>query len=310
VLAHVGSGVLVPLQLMPATVSGIVYGLRVHALRGTPRSVPGWRQGCFYAGLLVIVAALVSPLGHLADELFGAHMIEHLLIADVGALLLVLGLTGPVLAPLLRVGLLGPLRVLSHPVVALGLWTLNLALWHVPALHEAAVRNEALHALQHAGFVAGGFGVWMALAGPLPTPAWFGNGARVVYVLVVRMVGAVLANVFVFGGTTFYDVYEPGEAFWGIAPAADQVTAGSIMMVWESVLTLGLFCWLFLKTAREGDERQELLDLARARGVPLTPERAARAVGAARGDELRRRIERDGSREPHGVRTGAERLRP
>ncbi len=290
-LVHAGSGALVPLQLLPALVGGSVYALRARALRGTPRALPRWRQGCFYGGLLVIVAALVSPLGHLADELFLAHMAEHLLIADVGALLLVLGLTGPALAPLLRLGLLAPLRALSHPVVAFTLWTANLVLWHVPALHEAAVRHEALHALQHAGFVAGGFGVWMALVGPLPTPTWFANGAKVVYILAVRMVGAVLANVFVFGGTSFYAVYDPGRAYWAITPQGDQVAAGAIMMVWESLLTLGLFCWLFLKTAREGEERQELLDLAEARGVPLTADRAARAVGAGRGAELRRRIE-------------------
>lgn len=289
--AHVGSGALVPLQLLPATVAGVLYLLRVQALRGTPRAVPGWRQACFLSGLLVIITALASPLGHIAEELFLAHMTEHLLIADVGALLLVLGLTGPVLAPLLRLGLLAPLRVLGHPVVAAALWTLNLAAWHVPALHEAAVRSEALHAVQHAGFIAGGFGIWMALLGPLPTPAWFANGAKAAYVVGVRLIGAVLANVFVFGGASFYDVYDPGRAYWGISPLGDQVTAGAIMMIWESLLTLGLFCWLFLKTAREGEERQELLDLAQARGVPLTAERAARAVGAGRGAELRRRIE-------------------
>lgn len=289
--AHLGSGALVPLQLLPATLSGILYALRAHTLHSTPRAVPGWRQGCFYGGLLVIVTSLASPLGHVAEELFAAHMAEHLLIADVGALLLVLGLTGPILSPLLRLGLLAPLRVLAHPVVAFGLWTLNLVVWHIPSLHEAAVRSEPLHALQHACFVGAGFGVWLALFGPLPTPQWFGNGAKVVYILAVRMVGAVLANIFVFGGSSFYDVYARGEAYWGIAPGADQVAAGSIMMVWESVLTLGLFCWLFLKTAREGEERQELLDLASARGVPLTTERAARAVGAGRGGELRRRIE-------------------
>jgi putative membrane protein len=289
--AHVGSGALAPLQLLPATVSGILYALRAQQLRGTPRAVPGWRQAAFYAGLLVIVTALASPLGHLAGELFLAHMGEHLLIADVGALLLVLGVTGPVLAPLLRLGLLAPLRVLSHPVVAFGLWTVNLFAWHVPALHEAAVRHEGIHALQHAGFVGCAFGVWMALFGPLPTPAWFGNGAKAGYILAVRLVGAVLANVFLFGGHTFYDVYARGEVFWAIAAGADQSTAGAIMMVWESLLTIGLFCWLFLKAAREGEERQALLDLAGARGVTLTPERAARAVGAGRGAELRRRIE-------------------
>jgi hypothetical protein len=63
------------------------------------------------------------------------------------------------------------------------------------------------------------------------------------------------------------------------------------MMIEESILTLGLFCWLFLRTARESEERQELLDFASARGLELTEARAARAVSAGSGPELRRRLE-------------------
>lgn len=294
ILAHVGGGALAPLQILPATLSGVLYALRAHALAGTPRAVPRWRQWCFHSGLLLIVATLASPLAHLSDELFLAHMAEHLLIADIGALLLVLGLTGPVLAPVLRIRAIDRLRVLAHPAVALPLWALNLYLWHLPALHEAAVRHEALHALQHLGFVFFGANMWMALFGPLPMPSWFGNLAKLVYITAVRLTGAVLANVFVFAGTVFYDVYRPGEAYWDVSPAGDQNTAGAIMMVEESILTICLFAWLFLKAGREAEERQELLDLAVERGVPLTDERAARAVAAGRGSELRRRIEAGG----------------
>jgi hypothetical protein len=63
------------------------------------------------------------------------------------------------------------------------------------------------------------------------------------------------------------------------------------MMVEESILTLCLFCWLFLRTARESEERQGLLDFAQARGLELTEARAARAVAAGRGAELQRRLE-------------------
>ena len=59
-------------------------------------------------------------------------------------------------------------------------------------------------------------------------------------------------------------------------------------------MTIGLLGWLFLRAAREADERQELLDLARAHGVELTEQRAARAVAAGRGDELRERIDAGG----------------
>jgi len=67
------------------------------------------------------------------------------------------------------------------------------------------------------------------------------------------------------------------------------------MMVEESLLTIGLFCWLFLKVAREADERQALLDAAAASGLELDEQRAARAVAAGRGDELLERIRARGA---------------
>ena len=107
----------------------------------------------------------------------------------------------------------------------------------------------------------------------------------------MRLTGAVLGNVFVFGGHVFFGVYAAGERAHGISPGADQNAAGAIMMVEGSILTLALFGWLFARAASEGEERQELLDLAAARGVALSEARAARAVAAGRGAELRRRIE-------------------
>src|SRR5918911_1053488 len=247
--------VLAPLQLLPATIAGVLYALRVHALRGTPRAVPAARQASFYGGLALIVATLTAT-GPLSDELFAAHMAEHLLIADLGALLLVLGLTGPVLAPVLRIRVLDRLRVLAHPAVAFPLWAIDLYLWHVPALQEAAVRHAGVHALQHMSFVVFGANMWMALFGPLPKPAWFGNLARLVYVIAVRLTGAILGNVFVFGGHVFFGVYAAGEGAHGVSPAADQNAAGAIMMIEGSLLTIRPFAWLFARSGRGRSARR------------------------------------------------------
>src|SRR4051812_97079 len=253
--------VLAALQLLPATVAGILYALRVHRLRATTRAVPARRQASFYGGLVLGGLALTA-LGSLADDLFVAHMAEHLLLADIGALLLVLGLTGPVLAPVLRLPGLRHLAALAHPVPAFALWAVDLIFWHLPGPHEAAVRHAGVHALQHTSFVAFGVLMWLALLGPLPKPAWFGNAARLVYIVAVRLTGALLANVIVFGGAPFYDVYAAGERAHGISPAGDQAAAGAVMMVEGSIVTLLLLGWLFLRAAREGEERQELLELA------------------------------------------------
>jgi hypothetical protein len=64
------------------------------------------------------------------------------------------------------------------------------------------------------------------------------------------------------------------------------------MMLEGSIVTVVLLGWLFLKTARESEERQELVEFATAHGVDLSERRAARAVGAGRGEELRRRLDR------------------
>jgi putative membrane protein len=280
-----------PLQLAPVVTFGVMYGVRARRLAAHGRPVAGWRRACFYGGLGLIAVALSSPLGALSGELFLAHMAEHLLIADIGALLVVLGLTGPLLAPLLRTRGLGWMRHLAHPVPAFGLWAVDLMFWHLVGPHQAAVRHDTIHALQHMLFVGLGINMWMALLGPLPKPAWFGNLGRLGYVIAVRLTTTVLANVFVWSGHAYFDVYRAGERAHGISPQTDQVVAGSIMMVEGSILTICLFGWLFLRSAQEGQERQELLDLAAAGGVALDERRAARAVAAGRGAELRRRIE-------------------
>jgi putative membrane protein len=279
------------LQLGPLAIFGLLYARRVHTLAAGEHRVPGWRQACFYSGLALIGAALTS-LGSASDELLYAHMAEHLLLGDIAALLIVLGLTGPLIAPVLRIEFFDRLRVLSNPLIAFPLWAVDVYVWHLPVFYEAALRNSGVHALQHAMFLGFGVNMWMCLFGPLPMPAWFGNLGKLLYIVAVRLTGAILGNVFVWSGTVFYTFYIHGDAIHHISPLADQSVAGAIMMVEESLLTLGLFCWLFLRTAKEGEERQDLLDFARSRGLELTEARAARAVAAGRGADLRRRLER------------------
>jgi ribosomal protein L12E/L44/L45/RPP1/RPP2 len=76
------------------------------------------------------------------------------------------------------------------------------------------------------------------------------------------------------------------------------------MMVWESLLTIGLFCWLFLRAAAQSEERQALLELAAERGIAIDEARVTRAVSAGRGAELRRRLLEPG-RAPAGPADGA-----
>jgi putative membrane protein len=247
-------------------------------LRARGTAVPSWRIGLFATGIVLLFAALVSPLHALGEQLFSFHMLQHVLLGDLAPLALLAGLTGPILRPALA--FMHRLRFLAHPLVALPLWAVNLYAWHLPYLYDAAVRHDSVHALEHLCFFTGGVIMWLPVLETLPAPEWFGTGAKLGYIAVVRGVETVLGNVFFWAGATFYPVYEHSERLWGLSPLEDQGLAGAVMMIEGSIVTLVALAWLFLRMAGEGELRQRLLE----RGID--PRTVRRAVRYGRAKEL------------------------
>jgi cytochrome c oxidase assembly factor CtaG len=290
VLAHVGDGTFAPLQILPLAIAAVLYVRRASTLAKRGKPVPLWRQICFGSGVALIIAALVTPVAHMGNELLLAHMGQHLAIGDLAPLLMVLGLTGPLLQPILSIKFFDRLRILAHPLVALPLWAVNLYVWHIPVLYQAALSSEAVHALEHMFFISAGLLMWMPLFGPLPKPAWFGLPAALGYIVGVRLLGTVLGNVFMWSTTDFYPDYASGREFWEMSAITDQGVAGVIMTIEGGFVTLGVLSWLFLIWAKQDTEKQKLLDLADREGVDLDPARAERAVASGQGARLEERL--------------------
>lgn len=250
-----------PTLLLEAAVVVLAYALRTRTLARRGRPVPGWRQGCFYVGIALLLLALLSPIDTIGESrLFWVHMVQHLLIGDLAPLVILLGLTGPVLRPVLATARVSRLRWLAGPFVALPIWVLVFYAWHTPAMYEAALENGLAHGLEHLSFFAAGMLMWAAVLEPIPGPVWFGAGAKAVYVLVVRTFAAVLASVFIWAGEPLYPAYRAGERIWGISPLSDQQIGGAIMFVEGGFVTVAVFAWLFLRWEREAELRQSLLD--------------------------------------------------
>jgi cytochrome c oxidase assembly factor CtaG len=291
------------LETIPLTAAVFLYWNRAMKLSWDGRPVPVWRQVCFGSGLLLASFVLFNPWGYLAEELVIAHMIEHLIIGDIASLLIVLGFTRSILQPVLALPYIGRLQVLANPFIAFPLWILNLYIWHIPTFYDAAYGGALIHGLEHAMFLGFGVLMWMPVFGPLPTPSWFGPGARIVYTVVVRFGAAILGNVLMWSQVTIYENYAAGQAKWGLSAVADQSIAGVIMMVEGTFLILGVMAWTFFESARMSMRKQELLDLAFDSGVDLDPKRADRAVRSGHGDLLESRI-RAGGPLPGSARSG------
>jgi cytochrome c oxidase assembly factor CtaG len=231
---------------------------RLHRRR--PDLAPWSRWPLFLVGVAIVVLGITSPLDAIAEEyLQSAHMLQHVLIADLGVALALVAVRGPLSMFFLPRDLLAPLarrQTLRHalsfllrPRVAVALWLCVLVAWHLPALYDGALRHPLLHRVEHLSFVVVGALVWTLLIDPAGHGRLSVHG-RIGLAAVMLWMGQLLAYVFVFSFHPYYDVYaEQTERLFGLSPLADQKLAGVLMMA-EQALTLGTALVLLLLAAR------------------------------------------------------------
>ena len=269
-----------PLQVAPTVVVALLYVRRTRTMAREGRPAPRWRQVMFWLGIALVVLALNSPIDALGEEhFFFLHMTQHVLLGDLAPLCFVLGMNGRILRPVLAIPIVEKLRALSHPLVALPVWAVDLYVWHIPTLYDAALHHDSIHAFEHLCFFTAGCLMWEPVVETLPGPAWFGTGAKLGYIAVVRLIETVLGNVFIWSSSAFYSVYRHAPE-WGITPVHDLNLGGIVMMAEGSIVTLSALVWLFLRLASEGELRQRLIEEG------LDPRQVKRAVRYGRAKDL------------------------
>jgi cytochrome c oxidase assembly factor CtaG len=270
-----------PTELAPVVLVAVLYGWRLVQMRGRGSRVPWWKPACFAAGLTVALLAVVSPVDTLGeDRSFMVHMVQHLMLGDLAPLLCVAGLSGAILRPVLALPLVGSLRRLQHPGIAFLIWAVDLGLWHLPGAYQLALENDTVHAIEHMCFFAGGSLLWAAMLEPLPGPAWFGSGAKALYILGVRAFDTLLAFVFVWSHTVFYPYYEHVPRLWGMSAIEDQNLGGIAMLAEGSIITITAFFYFLWRWLSDGELATELMEAG------VSEDRAKRAVRYGRAADL------------------------
>ncbi|HEX3226987.1 MAG TPA: cytochrome c oxidase assembly protein [Gaiellaceae bacterium] len=181
-------------------------------------------------GIVFVLGADVAPLG----GGFSTHMIQHLLLGDLGPLLIVLGLTGS--------------TRFAHPFAALPLWSAALVAWHLTPLYDAALDHVWLHQLEHVCFAAAGLVLWASIL--LDGPAWFTAARKLPYVLAMWLVSLALSQVFIWSDHSYYSRYS----------LSDQRTGGGVMLIEGSFVMLGVIVWLLMRVLAESEARQRALE--------------------------------------------------
>jgi putative membrane protein len=209
--------------------------------RGLPPA-PGWKVASFTAALLVLLGSLNGPVHDLSDYyLFSVHMVQHLLLTLLFPPLLILGLPGWLVEPLLRPPPVRRVaRVLTHPVIAAVVFTLTIAVWHVSQYYDLMMRNHEIHIVTHLMFMATATLLWWPVMSPVPDilPR-LGYGVGMLYLFLVGIPMQIVAALITLSDRVLYPWYVAAPRTWGLTPQDDQQLGGLLMWVPGNL-------WMFL----------------------------------------------------------------
>jgi putative membrane protein len=236
------------LLLVPLVTAAYFY-----ATRRAP--TPAWRKACFLAAMLLLLAITITPFETIAlGYLLWVHLLQNVVLAEWAPLLIVLGIP-----PALAVGLSRPrlVRALTYPLVALPLWLANYAVWHVPAVYDAALRHpHSLLHLEHATYVLTGIAMWWPVFQDAP---WaLASIRRALYVFAGFVLSAPLGLVLALVPEAVYDTYvEAPERLWGLSALSDQQLGGVTMASEQAIVFFAIFAYWFLRFLSEQEHAEE-----------------------------------------------------
>lgn len=223
------------------------------------RTVSARQRTAFVAGIVTLIVALGPPLDDWSDHfLLLAHMVQHMLLMLLAPALILIGTPGWMLEPLTRNRLTNAVGYwLTRPLVAYIISAATLIAWHLPALYEAALYNDLLHATEHGMFLATSLLMWWPILGPLPQWPRIQPLLQCLYFFALTIPGAFVGAFVTLSEPGLYRPYDMAARVFGIDLATDQQTAGLLMWVGEGTIFLLLITVTFLRwsSAQEAADR-------------------------------------------------------
>ncbi len=241
-----------PVFLVLAVAAAVVY---VRAWRREPG--PAWRAGCFAAGLVLVAGALNSPLGTIAVEyLVLFHLLQNVMISDWAPPLLLIGLTPAMRAAIARRGG-SVLETITRPAITLPTWLVAWYVIHLGGVYDAALRNPALLALEHAVLIAVGLLFWWPILCDVPRS--LPTIGRIGYVLAAFVLSAFLGLALTFSPPVYGYYEDLPHRLWGITARQDQNLGGILMSTEQAIVFFTAIVWLLARLLREEAEAEERL---------------------------------------------------
>jgi cytochrome c oxidase assembly factor CtaG len=241
-----------------ATAAYVPRWRRVRARHGA-RGAPLPRLIAFAGAILMLLAALISPIDRLGEQAFTMHMVQHILLLDFAPILFVVSLTKVILRPATRrlqrlERAAGPL---AHPAVAVLLYVGVMWAWHVPSLYDAALQHPVIHAFEHTCFMSVGLLYWWHLLSPIRSRAHMTGMSPVLYMLTTKLLVGLLGIALTFAPNALYAFYARRPPIWGLSSSSDQAIAGAIMALEQSIVMGIALVSLFVRALAQSEADEQ-----------------------------------------------------
>jgi putative membrane protein len=244
----------------PSTVIGLLVLAAIYIIRaaqaGPDQSLSGTRKLSFFASLFVIFAALNGPIHDLSDNyLFSGHMVQHLLLTMLMPPLMLYGVPGWMLRPLLRNRVLQAIAMrITRPIACYLIFNIVIAGWHIPAMYNAAMESHDIHILEHLMFMAAAVLMWWPLASQLPELPRLAYPGQMLYSFLMTLPMSVVAVYIVMADTVLYPFYSSAPRIMKLSPMEDQLLGGLIMWVPGGLIFMIIMTVIFFKWASRGED--------------------------------------------------------
>ena len=219
------------------------------------RSPSAVQRATFFIGLSVIFLSLNGWLHDLSDYyLFSAHMVQHLVLTLVAPPLLIMGTPGWMLRPALRWRVIGPLaRWVTGAARCFVIFSVVLAVWHLPPVYELAMAHHDIHIVQHLCFMIAATLMWWPILSPLPELPRLAYPAQMLYLFLLSIPMSLIAICIGYSDHLLYQSYASAPRMWGITPLEDQLIGALIMWVPGGLFFFVIISVVFFKW-QQGDE--------------------------------------------------------
>lgn len=182
--------------------------------------------------LTALAGAMLALLGasllwSVADQLFSAHMVQHLLLIAAAAPLLVLG----------------GAEIRMPPLAGWGLFVSVFVFWHWPAAFQWAAASLLSQLFELATIFAAAICFWSGILGS----SRLNDGARALMLMTAAILTDLPGVVMLFAPTAICVMPAEDASRFGLTPLSDQQLAGLLMWVPANLVFFGVATFLFAR---------------------------------------------------------------